>query len=282
METLEIRGLSKKLGKKQVLSGVDLELGAEVYGLLGANGAGKTTLMRCMAGLYPPDRGDILYNGKTIRRNRAYGRNLGYLPQSFGMFRELTVGEMLDYFCTIKGVEPAARARTIDACLEAVHLENAKKQRVGTLSGGMLRRAGIAQALVGDADVLLFDEPTAGLDPEERARFQNVITRIQSGKMILISTHIVDDVATGCERVIVIDQGKIRYFGCCDGLREMARDKVFLLEGDGVLPEGVIELHVAGRGAELRRRVLARQPMGQAVEPTLEDGYMCLIKGMNP
>lgn len=176
---LSITGLRKKLGRREILKGIDAELEAGVVGLLGANGAGKTTIIRCLTGIYDLDAGTVAYEGEDIQKSKTYRPNLGYLPQAFGMFRELTVYEMMDYFCALKKVPKEKRPAMIEDCLQKVNLEDRIRSRVSTLSGGMVRRVGIAQSLLGDARVIIMDEPTSGLDPQERARFKNMVARMK-------------------------------------------------------------------------------------------------------
>lgn len=278
---LEARDVQKTFGRKTVLQDIRLTLDHQVYGLLGANGAGKTTLIRCLCGLYEPTRGSILYEGVPIAQAPGFRRNLGYLPQTFGMFKELTLYEMMDYFCALKGIEKEARERDIAWALEMVNLADRAKVRVGALSGGMVRRSGIAQTLLGEGDVLLLDEPTAGLDPEERARFKTVVAQVKNRRTILISTHIVEDIEASCEQVIVLHEGRIRYEGSCQALRERAQGRVYLLsesEADH-LPQPYFLLKTMETVDGIRARVLAAPgAAGRPVSPTLEDGYMALIK----
>ena len=169
---LEVKKLRKSFGRKEVLHDINLQLEARVYGLLGANGAGKTTLIRCMTGLYEPQEGEILYDHEPIHKSKSFRQDLGYLPQAFGMFQELTLYEMMDYICSLKKIAINKCASAIREALTRVNLEDKANDRIKTLSGGMVRRAGIAQAILGNPRVILLDEPTAGLDPGERARFK--------------------------------------------------------------------------------------------------------------
>ena len=156
---LNMEGVKKILGRKEILKGIDAGLDAGVVGLLGANGAGKTTLIRCLTGIYDLDGGKVEYEGENITRSKTYRPQLGYLPQAFGMFRELTVYEMMDYFCALKKVPKGLRQAMIEECLKKVNLEDRIHARVSTLSGGMVRRVGIAQSLLGNARIMIMDEP---------------------------------------------------------------------------------------------------------------------------
>ncbi len=174
-----------------MLKGIDFTFTGGVYGLLGPNGAGKTTLIRSMAGLYQPRAGQILYNGKPIGKSKGIYSRLGYLPQGFGIFKELKPIEALMLMANLKGIDKKIAEQDARRVLEIVNLSDAVDKKVGAFSGGMLRRLGIAQALLGDPEIMIFDEPTAGLDPEERLRFKNIISRLSKEKTVIISTHIV-------------------------------------------------------------------------------------------
>lgn len=198
---IRIDKVTKKFKRWEAIRDFTCKLTAGCCGLLGPNGAGKTTLLRCVLGLYPVTSGNVeLDNGISI----------GYLPQKFGLFRELKVKDMMDYFAVAKKVPKGKRTDEIMRVLELVHLSDRADDRAGQLSGGMQRRLGIAQAVLGDPDVLLFDEPTTGLDPEERARFKDIIRQLdRDRKCIVISTHIVEDVESVCDRVILMKEGKL-------------------------------------------------------------------------
>jgi ABC-2 type transport system ATP-binding protein len=213
---LEIKELQKtyKSGV-QALKGINLEVSPGVFGLLGPNGAGKTTLMKILATLLEPDSGEVAVGGVDfISQKMAARRMLGYLPQDFGLYPTLTAEQTLNYFARLKGVaNHQERARLIGALLERVNLEEARKQPVGGFSGGMRQRLGIAQALIGQPRLIIVDEPTAGLDPEERNRFHNLLSEIAGeNTVVLLSTHIVSDVSNLCGQMAVIRQGEISAF----------------------------------------------------------------------
>src|ERR1700686_2893575 len=196
----------------QALKGVSLEVPAGMFGLLGPNGAGKTTLMKIVATLLEPDSGTVEMNGvDLITRKDKARRMLGYLPQEFGLYPTLTAEQMLDYFAKLKGVtDKKQRRAVIDALLEKVNLSSARKQRLGGFSGGMRQRLGIAQALIGGPELIIVDEPTAGLDPEERVRFHNLLSETAGeNAVVILSTHIVSDVSNLCSRMAIIRQGEI-------------------------------------------------------------------------
>ncbi|MCK9312775.1 MAG: ATP-binding cassette domain-containing protein [Methanocorpusculum sp.] len=278
---IKVNNLSKSFQRKKVLHSINLELDIGVYGLLGANGAGKTTLLRCMAGLFESQQGEVLYNDEPIHKSKSFYNDLGYLPQAFGMFQELTLYEMTDYICSLRNIASNQCSSAIARALESVNLEDKARDRVKTLSGGMLRRAGIAQAILGDSKVILLDEPTAGLDPSERVRFKNTISCLKQDKMILISTHIVEDVDACCDNVIVIDEGQILFNGSCVKLKNIALNKVYQVkEADlaGIAGEK-FSLKVNDKGGVVYHRVLTQDKQAfPSEEPSLEDGYMCLVR----
>ena len=213
---LKITGLRKTYaGGVQALKGVDLEVSAGVFGLLGPNGAGKTTLMKILATLLEPDHGEVAVDGVDFISEKTQARRmLGYLPQDFGLYPTLTAEQTLAYFARLKGVaDGRERARLIDALLERVNLAGARGQPVGGFSGGMRQRLGIAQALIGRPGLIIVDEPTAGLDPEERNRFHNLLSEIAGADtVVLLSTHIVSDVSNLCGTMAIIRHGEILAF----------------------------------------------------------------------
>lgn len=210
---IQVKYLKKKFRTKTVLDNVTLCCHHGIYGILGPNGAGKTTLMRCMMGLYPVNDGVVDVPPPT---------EIGYLPQKFGLFRELTVQDMLYYFASLKKIPKAERKAAISKALVRVNMEEHARQRIATLSGGMQRRIGIAQAILGEPPVLFFDEPTVGLDPEERSRFKAVVRELGKTSTVLFSTHIVEDLEAVCDSVIVMNKGRILYSGELDEIREYA------------------------------------------------------------
>ncbi len=210
---LEIKELKKSYpGGVQALKGITLEIPSGMFGLLGPNGAGKTTLMKIAATLLEPDSGRIeIDDVDVVADKKAARRLLGYLPQEFGLYPTLTAEQMLNYLAKLKGVvDDKERSALIDALFERVNLSSARKQKVGGYSGGMRQRLGIAQALIGQPKLIIVDEPTAGLDPEERVRFHNLLSEIASeDTVVILSTHIVSDVSNLCGQMAIIRQGEI-------------------------------------------------------------------------
>jgi len=284
---LMISELSKTYrGGTQALAAVSLEIDRGMFGLLGPNGAGKTTLMRTLATLLRPDNGTARLGGVDIIRTPAAARPLlGYLPQEFGTYPSLTVREYLDYLGLLSGLPAAPRARRIEELLKAVNLTDQRDQPTRRLSGGMRRRLGIAQALLSDPQLLIVDEPTAGLDPEERVRFRNLLADLGADRVVLLSTHIVEDVAHTCARLAVINRGRIIFCGSPADLIARAEGRVWTLTTDETQAahlrrHGRVTLLVrTGHGLALRLVTPDRPPGATAAEPTLEDAYLDLIGG---
>ena len=225
---LEIRHVTKRYRDKMAAADVSLTLTAGVWGLLGANGAGKTTLMRMLAGILRPTEGQILCDGVEIGAlGGAYREKLGYLPQEFGFYPEFTVQDYLEYMAALKGLPRAEAARQIDALLERVSLAEVRRKKIVKLSGGMKRRVGIAQALLNDPEILILDEPTAGLDPGERVRFRNLLSEFAQDRIVLISTHIVSDVEYIAAENAVMKDGKIIAVDTTEGLVKQIEAKVW-------------------------------------------------------
>ena len=265
---------------KQALKGLDLELKSpSLIGLLGPNGAGKSTLMKLLVAALIPTEGTILVDGAPLEKaEQQLKSSLGYLPQDFGLFDELTVTQFLDYMAALKGLRSSQAA--IREVIRAVNLEEKARARIRTLSGGQRQRVGIAQALLGNPPFLIFDEPTVGLDPEERIHFRNLFSRIAQDRLVLLSTHIIEDVQSVCDRLVVIDHGKILFSGTPEQLIASAAGHVGVFwEKDEMQEQG---LHITARvntSRGIRCRAVADKlpPYAQAEEPTLEDAYLYLI-----
>ena len=210
MVTLQVERVSKLYGGFVALQEVELELGRGVYGLLGPNGAGKTTLMRIMTDLLAPSRGRVLCNGRDIHAMGADYRDLlGYLPQDFGVYPNFTAEGFLCYIARLKGLGRVAARQKTAGLLELVGLTDRRKRRLGGFSGGERQRVGIAQALLNEPQVLILDEPTAGLDPQERIRFRGLLNRLGKDRLVLLSTHIVSDVESAADQVILLRRGQV-------------------------------------------------------------------------
>ena len=213
---IEITGLTRRFGRTTAVAGVDLQAGPGVFGLLGPNGAGKTSLLRVMATAIPPTAGRLRLLGRDpgcYGPRREIRRRLGYLPQNLGYYPGFTVVEFVEYFALLKEMPAARVPAAVAAAVERVELGGKAKAKLRTLSGGMLRRVGIAQAIVNEPELLLLDEPTAGLDPEQRVAFRALLRDLGQGATVMVSTHLVEDVGAACTRVALMDQGKIIFHG---------------------------------------------------------------------
>ena len=272
----------------QALKGISLEIGPGMFGLLGPNGAGKTTLMKIVATLLEPDSGRVEMNGvDLIARKDQARRMLGYLPQEFGLYPTLTAEQMLDYFAKLKGVmNKKERRALIDSLLERVNLSSARRQRLGGFSGGMRQRLGIAQALIGEPQLIIVDEPTAGLDPEERNRFHNLLSETASDRaVVILSTHIVSDVSNLCGHMAIIRQGAILSsctpWQAVDQLKEsvweatVPREKVAAMKSQ----HQVISSQMYDGQARLRVISKRERPSEEfsPATPVLEDYYFDLV-----
>lgn len=221
--TIQIKDLDKYYGKKQALNHINLTIHQGMFGLLGRNGAGKTTLMKTLATLLEKQKGEIRICGIPVEETARVRKMIGYLPQDFSMYPNMTVYEAMDYLGVLSGMSKEKRKQRIPVLLEQVNLQNDSGKKVRALSGGMRRRLGIAQAILHDPKVLIVDEPTAGLDPEERVRFRNLLCEIAEKRIVILSTHIVGDIEATCENLAVMDQGKILYHGTVETLIELAK-----------------------------------------------------------
>ncbi len=240
---IEIKALTKTYQREvQALRGVSLDIGAGMFGLLGPNGAGKTTLMRVIAGLLRPSSGSVRVLGEDITTQHgklAVKRQLGYLPQELGLYPNLTGREFLDYIGVLKGIsDKHERARQVTEVLELVRLTDEAVRRLKTYSGGMKRRIGIAQALLGYPKLLIVDEPTAGLDPEERVRFRNMLADIATRSTVILSTHVIEDISHSCNDLAIIREGRVLFRGKPSDLIGQARGQVYSMITTGERPSG--------------------------------------------
>jgi ABC-type multidrug transport system ATPase subunit len=280
---LEIRSLTKRYrGGTLALSDFSLSLGAGVLGLLGPNGAGKTTLMSILATVTKPTAGTFLWEGRDgVRDPGAVRRALGYLPQDFGVYERLTAAEFLTYLGRLKGIAEREVRGRVAAVLELVNLHGAAGRRLGGFSGGMRQRVGIAQALLGDPRLLIVDEPTAGLDPEERLRFRNLLSEIAHGRLVILSTHIVSDVEAVASQIAVLREGRLVAVATPEELLRQAAGKVYAAV---VASERLAEVqgrvavsHLVRRADGVHVRFVgdaAALPGARSVEPSLEDAYL--------
>lgn len=228
MMELELKNLTKTFRDMTAVDHMTYTMTNGVYGLLGVNGAGKTTLMRMLCTLLAPTEGEILWKGQDIyAMGDDYRRLLGYLPQDFGYYPDFTVHDYLMYIASIKGLRPAAARKRAQQLLGQVGLLKVKNKKMKKLSGGMKRRAGIAQAMLNDPEILILDEPTAGLDPNERIRFRNLLSELAKERLVLLSTHIVSDVEYIAGRILLMEEGKIRASGTAQELISGMAERVW-------------------------------------------------------
>jgi len=277
---LVMKGVVKTFPGVKALDHAQLELRpGKVMALMGENGAGKSTLMKLLVAALLPTRGEILVDGQPLdRTERLLKARLGYLPQDFGLFDELAVTQFLDYMAALKGIgDPKA---AIQKAVRAVNLEEKARAKIRTLSGGQRQRVGIAQAILGDPPFLIFDEPTVGLDPEERIHFRNLFSHAAQDRLVLLSTHIIEDVQSVCDQLVVIDRGQILFTGTPEQLIRSASGHVGVFyEREADQEDG---LHITARvntAQGVRCRAVADQlpAFVQPEEPTLEDAYLYLI-----
>lgn len=288
---IEIKNLTKiyPRGKKKALNGVNIEIGQGIFGLIGRNGAGKTTLMRIVATIMDATDGEIYFDGKELKANKdEFRSSLGYLPQSTKLMPRMNIVEFLDYVCILKGVKnKAERKERIASAIETVGLVGEEKKRLGKYSGGMLRRAGIAQALIGDPKVLIIDEPTTGLDPEERLYFLNLLSKIAMERTIIFSTHITADIEHLCNNICVLEQGEVKYLGEKAEFINRINGKLYEHTGsqyeEEQLRKDTVVTSVAYVDGRPRVRYVAEAPLFEGsvpVAPTLEDSYIYALGGV--
>jgi len=286
IEAVGVRHVYK--GGTVALDGVDLEIGTGLFGLLGPNGAGKSTLMKIICTLLVPTEGRISVGGYDVVRDRRQVRTLfGYLPQEFGAWRLHRVEEVLDTLARLSGmVDADARRRRVMEIIEAVGLQEAADRKVKALSGGMVRRLGVAQALVHEPRVLVVDEPTVGLDPEERLRFRQLMVELGKDRVIVLSTHIVADLGSGCEDMALIDHGKVEFRGTPSELIGRAKGSVWEItipaSAEGELGTNVEIVSRVPDGSNIRIRAVCGDgspgPNAQPIEdPTLEEAYLAFM-----
>ncbi|MCE3200235.1 ABC transporter ATP-binding protein [Paenibacillus sonchi] len=283
---LIIDHLTKTYGGKQALNNVSFRVGEGIHGLLGPNGAGKTTLMRLLATLLEPTSGQVEIGGISLTDKSQIRRIVGYLPQEFAFYPGMSVLEAMDYLALLSGVKGRAeRKRRIDHLLELVNLTEQRRTKVKALSGGMKRRLGVAQAMIHEPKLLIVDEPTAGLDPEERIRFRRLLSKFAEGRIVLLSTHVVEDVESTCEQMTVLHKGSLRYHGRIGDLTAAAAGRVWTAELDRAEwsrdSERFPVLSAVPEGAGMRVRVLSDEqpyPGAQQAVPSIEDAYLYMMR----
>lgn len=279
---LILDGLTKTFSSFPAVNNLSYTMDTGVYGLLGVNGAGKTTLMRMLCTLLTPTSGTITWDGQDIfSLGSAYRNLLGYLPQAFGYYPDFSVQDYLLYIASIKGLRPATARQRMQNLLEQVGLTQVRRQKMKKLSGGMKRRAGIAQAMLNDPKILILDEPTAGLDPKERIRFRNLISELAENRLVLLSTHIVSDVEYIADQILLMKDGSLVHHGTSQQLLAAAPTQVWVCtvpraQADQLLHQyPVVNLKTLPQGVQLR--VLSQTPPVPEAHPaemTLEDLFL--------
>ncbi|QEK11828.1 ABC transporter ATP-binding protein [Crassaminicella thermophila] len=284
MNKLELKNLTKTYGTKNANSNITITFENGVYGLLGPNGAGKTTLMKQITTLIEPSKGEIIYNGKNIKElDEKYRDLIGYLPQDFGVYKNFSAKQFLQYVAALKGLSGKYARKKIDKLLKLVGLYEVRNKAVGKFSGGMKRRVGIAQALLNDPKILVLDEPTAGLDPQERARFRNLISQMSKEKIIILSTHIISDIESIAKETIMIKDGAILMKGSHKDILLGMEGKVYRIKTDS--ENEVYEIQNKYKVVNIQRGVndvelriisdnVPQYKETKAVEPKFEDVYM--------
>lgn len=279
-----IRNLTKTYGKTTILDKINLEIKEGVYGLLGENGAGKTTLMRILSTLLIYDCGSVeVYNNLIPKDKQQIRKFLGYLPQHFDFFPNITVFNAMDYFAELKDISKGNKRKDeIMTLLEQVNLKSEMNKKIKQLSGGMKQRLGIAQALLGSPKLIVFDEPTVGLDPGERLSFRNLINEIGEDKIIILSTHIITDISSSCESLAILKKGSIVYSGYIDNLLREVEGKVYTIEVDKKEVKNLMKvvniLSIQRKKENVEVRFLAMELPQKYINavninPTLEDAY---------
>jgi ABC-type multidrug transport system ATPase subunit len=271
----------------RALNGVSLEIKTGMFGLLGPNGAGKSTMMRIICGILEQSYGKIWINGLDTQKHREELQGLiGYLPQAFGTYENMSAWEFLDYQAILKGIkDPAIRKERMDYVLKSVHMFERKDDKIGSFSGGMKQRIGIAQILLNLPRILVVDEPTAGLDPRERIRFRNLLVELSRERIVIFSTHIIEDISSSCNQVAVINRGDLKYYGTPTDMARMGEGFVWQMtipakEFDQFSNKQLI-IHHMRDGENIKLRLLSKEkpaPEAVNVSPHLEDSYLCLLK----
>lgn len=281
--------IGKRRRPFKALQSVSFEIKTGMFGLLGPNGAGKSTLMRIITGILEQSYGSIWINGLDTRIYREELQSLiGFLPQEFGMYENMTAWEFLDYQAILKKLTNSdVRYERIEYVLKSVHMYDRKNDNIGSFSGGMKQRIGIALILLNLPRILVVDEPTAGLDPRERIRFRNLLVELSKDRIVIFSTHIIEDISSSCNQVAVVDKGELKYFGLPENMVDMAIGKVWQFKIDKEsfetkLDKSLVVSNVQDGDWIQVRYISAAEPYPNAIqaEANLEDAYLCLLKNI--
>lgn len=281
-----LKDVSKFYGKKQALNSINLEIENGMFGLLGRNGAGKTTLMKAITTLLSLSSGEITVCGVNVKQASKVREMIGYLPQDFSMYSNMSAYEAMDYLGVLSGLDKKTRKERIPELLAKVNLNNNMKTKVKAMSGGMRRRLGIAQAILHNPKVLIVDEPTAGLDPEERVRFRNLLSKIAEDRIVILSTHIVEDIESTCENIVVMDEGKIVFKGTVIELLDRANGNIYEAKISRAELEDIkkkyIVTNILMMATEATIRFIEEDKSNifkgaEVILPNVEDAYMYLM-----
>ncbi len=284
-----LKNIQKYYGKKQALKNISLTIHQGMFGLLGRNGAGKTTLMKVISTLLPANGGTASICGLALKERAKIREMIGYLPQDFSMYGNMKVYEAMDYLGVLSGLDKKTRKQRIKELLEQVNLQENYTTKVKAMSGGMKRRLGIAQAVLHNPKVLIVDEPTAGLDPEERVRFRNLLCEIAEDRIVILSTHIVGDIEATCEDIAIMNQGEIIYQGTVENLLEQAKDHLYFVEVSKIelkeIKERFLVTGMLTKGTRTEVRFISKDGKNLPentvlLEPNVEDAYMYLMASM--
>lgn len=276
---LKLNSIDKRFKSIVVADNVNVQLENCTYGLLGRNGSGKTTLLRCITKIEKLNGGSITYSD-GIKETNDYLTHIGYLPQNFEIFNELTTYEVLQFFANLK--DYGITDDEINNLLKSLNLFSKKDTVVKKLSGGMKRRLGIAQALIGNPDIVLLDEPTAGLDPEERLNFKNVVREIKKDRCVVLSTHIITDIESLCDKILILSNGVITQFNSCNELANVANGKVFAVNSADDIDAPFYSMGTIYIDGKTYEKVICLNKIDALpLAPTVEDGYICFIENLS-
>lgn len=282
--TIEIKDLTKRYnGEATALNNVSLSIDTGIFGLLGRNGSGKTTLMRILTTILEPTYGSVSVLGMNVNKENqdAIKRNIGYLPQEFGFYKEFTISEIMEYVCIMRGIDKSEQKRLIYDALEKVNLHNECKKKFKQLSGGMKRRVGLAQAMLGNPPILIVDEPTAGVDPEERIKIRKLLNEYAEKNTVLFSTHIIEDIEYTCNKLAVLDCGNLLFTGALEELLKIAEGNMYQCTFDTLNEFKKFEadhsiISVKRDGTQTRAVVVGNKDIvcNSIYRPSLEEAYV--------
>lgn len=275
---INIKNLSKKYGRYEALKDINLNIPKGMYGLLGKNGAGKTTLLKILATLSSKSKGEVIINGIPIENTKQIRKIIGYLPQNFSVYPNMTVYKTIRYFDLLSEMPLNDNHNRIESLLKKVNLWEEKNKKVKNLSGGMKQRLGIALAILNEPQILIVDEPTTGLDPQERIALRNMLLELACEKIVILSTHIVEDISQTCKQIGVLNKGELIFNGTVNELESLAYGKVFLLDEGTSIPNTATVIGKENGKIRILSDVLPTDEYTD-VNPTIEDGYIELLKG---